>query len=167
MDSYVNETTSTSIKRHRTSNSSVSSNDETQYRKKPNSGCYAPLEDCVPSDSDTDTDTDINGRSNLENLNEPTIDTMFNMADKNDKGSVVIPEWANFQTKLQDSMNTIVETVAGLTQKIDDLVDSNKFLEMSLEKNAQCTLDLLKLRIVLSKPNWKIMKMSFDNRSNA
>ena len=142
MDSHVNEATSTSTKRHRTSNSSPSSNDDTPYRKKPNSGRYAPLEDFVPSDSDTDTDTDITGRSNLVNTNTPKIDKIFNMADKNDKGSVVIPEWAKFQTQLQDSMKTIVETVAGLSKKIDDLVDSNKFLEVSIEKNAQCTLDL-------------------------
>ncbi len=114
------------------------------YIKKPNhnSGHYAPLEDFVPSDSDTDTDIGINGRYNLENLSTPKINKICMMDDKNDKGSVVIPEWTKFQMQLQDSMKIIVETVAGLSTKIGDLVDSNTFLEVSLQTNAQCTFDL-------------------------
>ncbi len=126
----------TSHKKNGKSDSSVSSNDNTTYRKKTNysSGLYAPLDLSVSSDSDSETDI------GLQDRDTPTINTFFKMAEKKD--CVVIAEWAKFQTQLQDSMSSIVKTVSDLPQKIDDLVDSNRYLEASIDKNIQSSLEL-------------------------
>ncbi len=124
---------STSTKRLYTTGSSAGSYYDIPESKRQNittTNRYSPLKDFDSCDSDSsDSSRDINSTPKIDTLFKRINITTSKMAESE------LPTWAkSFQDELNASITrSVTKVIFDLSKKIDDLVESNKFLELSLD----------------------------------
>ncbi len=128
----------------RQSTDSSSSCETCQHKKvntKNNSNIYSLLEHYQTSDSDSFESQEEKGTCTdtpkIDTIFKPSYTSTFNMATTD--ADPPIPTWAKrLKEQLSKSIqNSLQSVVTQLSQKIDDLVDSNKYLEATIEDAAK------------------------------